>query len=163
MKKILALALALIMVLALAACGGNDTPDPSGSNDNTPSNSEQQPSNTPDESFEWPDKASAVKWTGTGKIVGITEMVASAQGEVQIYIDAATLEEVGAYVEMLKGRGITYYGEGDEPTLAFEGGEYSWAGNYGAIQIYLYEEPESAMAANGEYQLKINVYTKVSL
>ena len=31
MKKILALLLAMMMVFALAACGGNDTPDPSGS------------------------------------------------------------------------------------------------------------------------------------
>ena len=31
MKKILALLLALMLVLSLAACGGNDTPDPSGS------------------------------------------------------------------------------------------------------------------------------------
>lgn len=34
MKKLITLALALLMVLSLAACGGgNDTPDPSGSND----------------------------------------------------------------------------------------------------------------------------------
>lgn len=31
MKKILALLLALMLALSLAACGGNDTPDPSGS------------------------------------------------------------------------------------------------------------------------------------
>jgi hypothetical protein len=51
MRKIAALLLAMMMVLALAACGsGNDTPDPSGS-DNTPSNSEQQeqPGNTGDD------------------------------------------------------------------------------------------------------------------
>ncbi len=44
MKKIFALLIALMMVLALTACGGNDTPDPSGSN--TPSSSQQQPNNT---------------------------------------------------------------------------------------------------------------------
>ena len=51
MKKILALALAMIMIVSLAACdGGNDTPDPSGSEDSTPSSSQQQeqPSSTPD-------------------------------------------------------------------------------------------------------------------
>lgn len=46
MKKLFALLFALVMVLSLAACGGNDTPDPSGSSDNTPSSSEQ-PSETP--------------------------------------------------------------------------------------------------------------------
>ena len=40
MKKILALALALMMVLALAACGGNDTPDPSGSGTTDPGKNE---------------------------------------------------------------------------------------------------------------------------
>ena len=41
MKKLLALLLATMMVFALVACGGNEE-NPSGSNDNTPSNSEQQ-------------------------------------------------------------------------------------------------------------------------
>ena len=50
MKKILALALALMMVFALAACGRNEE-NPSGSNDDTPSNSKQQeqPDNTGDD------------------------------------------------------------------------------------------------------------------
>lgn len=43
MKKLSALLLAILMVCSLAACGGgNDTPDPSGSN--TPGSSQQQPS-----------------------------------------------------------------------------------------------------------------------
>lgn len=41
MKKILAFLLAMMMVLSLVACGGNEK-TPSGSGDNTPSNSEQQ-------------------------------------------------------------------------------------------------------------------------
>ena len=49
MKKLITLLLAVMLALFLAACGGeNDTPDPSGSNDNTPSSSQQQPSSTPD-------------------------------------------------------------------------------------------------------------------
>lgn len=50
MKKLFALLIAMMMVLSLAACGGgNDTPDPSGSGDNTPGNSQQQeqPGDTP--------------------------------------------------------------------------------------------------------------------
>ena len=40
MKKLFALLLAMMMVLSLAACGGNDTPDPSGSGSNTPGSSD---------------------------------------------------------------------------------------------------------------------------
>ena len=48
MKKVLALALALMMVFALAACGGNDTPDSSGSGTTDPGTSQQTPSSTSD-------------------------------------------------------------------------------------------------------------------
>lgn len=165
MKKLFALLLALVMVLSLAACGGDKDPTPSGNGDNTPSSSgqQEQPSSTSDEddgggatSYEWPENASAILWTGSGKIVG-TNTLTYSRGEVEIFYDTATLEEVGAYIEMLKGRGVTYYGEGDEPALAFEDGEFSWAGNSGAIKIYLLEEPDTTAAADGKYQLKITV------
>ena len=163
MKKLITLLLAVMMVFSLAACGGNEE-NPSGSEDNTPGSSQQdeQPSSPHDEgddggdNFEWPENATAIQWTGSGKIVG-TNTLTYSRGEVEIYYDTATLEEVGAYIEMLKGRGVTYHGEGDEPALAFEDGDFSWAGNFGAIRIYLLEEPDTTAAADGKYQLKITV------
>ena len=85
-------------------------------------------------------------------------MTASQHGEVWIYVDAATLDEVGAYIEMLKGNGVSYWGEGDEPALAFENGEYNWAGDSGSIKIKLLEEPDTVAAVDGTYQLEIDIY-----
>ena len=63
---------------------------------------------------------------------------------------------------MLKGRGISYYGMGEEPALAFEYGEYCWAGKYNTLRITLLEEPDTTAAVDGTYQLKIAVYTEVN-
>ena len=45
MKKLIALLFALVMVLSLAACGGNDTPDPSGSGTTDPGKNENPSGN----------------------------------------------------------------------------------------------------------------------
>ena len=59
---------------------------------------------------------------------------------------------------MLKGNGVSYWGEGDEPALAFENGEYNWAGDSGSIKIKLLEEPDTVAAVDGTYQLEIDIY-----
>ena len=114
MKKILALALALIMVLALAACGGgNETPDPSGSNDNTPSSSQQQPSSTPDEQSsnppsekpvftdgEWPDNEWNLDMPEPPFPIGELEYI-EAFGELTIHLSEVTYDEIVAYCEQI--------------------------------------------------------------
>ncbi len=169
MKKIIVLLLALMMVFALVACDQGDTP---GNTDNpgTSQGGEENPGGNTNNSggeenntktYAWPSSVDEIKWTGAGKIVGINELAGSSKGEVWIYIDTATLDEVGAYIEMLKGRGIKYHGEGEEPALAFEYGEYCWAGASNSLRITLLEEPDTTAAADGKYQLKIVVYTEV--
>ncbi len=164
MKKLFALLLALMMVFALAACSEN-TDNPGGNTDNpgTSQGGEKNPggeeNNT--KTYAWPSSVDEIKWTGAGKIVGINELAGSSKGEVWIYIDTATLDEVGAYIEMLKGRGINYYGMDEEPALAFEYGEYCWAGASNSLRISLLEKPDTTAAANGKYQLEIVVYTEV--
>ena len=161
MKKLLALLLALMMVFALAACDLGNTEDPNKDNPGTSQSGENNDGgeeNNGGTTYDWPSDISSIKWTGSGNVVGITELTASQHGEVWIYIDVATLDEVGAYIEMLKGNGVSYWGEGDEPALAFENGEYNWAGDSGSIKIKLLEEPDTVAAVDGTYQLEIDIY-----
>ena len=162
MKKMLTFLLVAMLVFSLVACGNNGD-NPSGSENNpgtskSGENNEGGEENTGGTTYEWPSDISSIKWTGSGNVVGITELTASQHGEVCIYIDVATLDEVGAYIEMLKGNGVSYWGEGDEPALAFENGEYNWAGDSGSIKITLLEKPDTVAAVDGTYQLEIDIY-----
>ncbi len=160
MKRLFALLLALTIIFALCACDLGGKPSDSTPADGTQSSTQGGKENNT-KTYEWPSAVNEIKWTGAGKIVGINELAGSSKGEVWIYIDTATLDEVGAYIEMLKGRGISYHGMDEEPALAFEYGEYSWAGASNSLRITLLEEPDTTAAADGKYQLKIAVYTEV--
>ena len=164
MKKLLALLLALMMVLSLAACGGGDD-TPSGNEDNPPSSGQQQEQNTPDpdegennggESFEWPSKVSDIAWSGSGNIICVEETAGSSMGEVEIYIDSATMDEFGAYVQKLKDYGL----RGEDAPTSFSDGSCSWRGNESAIKVTLYETegPERGYV-DGAYQLVIRIQT----
>ena len=154
MKKIFALLIALMMVFALAACDLGNTEDPSKDNPGTSQNGGEN--NNGGESVEWPSKVSNVAWTGSGKIICVEEVTGSSMGEVEIYIESATLDEFGAYVEMLKGKGIT----GDAAPTGFSDGNCSWRGNEGAIKITLYEtEGPGRGYVDGTYQLLIRIQT----
>ena len=137
---------------------GGKGADGKGDQQNGGENNDGGEENNGGTTYDWPSDISSIKWTGSGNVVGITELTASQHGEVWIYVDAATLDEVGAYIEMLKGNGVSYWGEGDEPALAFENGEYNWAGDSGSIKIKLLEEPDTVAAVDGTYQLEIDIY-----
>ena len=159
MKKILAILLAAMMVFSLAACGDNNTTDPDKDNPGTSQNGGENNNgsgNNGGESAEWPSKVSDVAWTGSGKIICVENVIGSSMGEVEIYIESATLDELGAYVEMLKGKGIT----GDAAPTSFSDGNCSWRGNEGAVKITLYETegPERGYV-EGTYQLLIRIQT----
>ncbi|WP_455581740.1 hypothetical protein [Dysosmobacter sp.] len=72
-KRTLSLLLALIMVLSLAACGGKDSKQPSGSNDNLGTTSQQQTQ----QQTEQPSDTSAPSTTQQGaKMTGEEEQIA---------------------------------------------------------------------------------------
>ena len=149
MKKLFTFLLAGIMVLSLTACGGEETTT---ANNDTGTAVTDTGSSTV--SMQWPSDISSIKWNGSGKVVGITEVTASKHGEVWIYIDVATLNEVSAYIDTM---GFKYNGEGEEPALAFDDGEYYWEGRDGSVRITLFEEPTTTAAVDGTYQLRIEI------
>ena len=153
MKKIFALLIALIMVFSLAACDLGNTEDPNNDNPGTSQSGENNnggEENNGGTTYDWPSDISSIKWTGSGKVVGITEVTGSKHGEVWIYIDVATLDEVGAYISSV---------DGDTPSLEFEDGEFYWENYNGSLKISLLEEPDTRAAVDGTYQLEISVFS----
>ena len=159
MKKLLGILLAAMMVFALAACGDNNTTDPDKDNPGVSQSGENNDGgeeNNGGESVEWPSKVSGVAWTGSGKVICAESVIGSSMGEMEIFIDSATMAEFGAYVEMLKGKGIS----GDDAPTSFSDGYCSWNGNEGAIKITLYESEGPELGyVDGSYQLKIRIQT----
>ena len=142
---------------------GVDEPDNSGGGDETPDDGGE-------ESIEWPSELSSIQWTGTGEIDGfsggnqtgttLNAINPETDDEVTIWIRTATLDEVGEYIEKLKGLGFEYSGRDDEPALAFDDGIYRWYGkpemnSPGQITIELREEQKEGMFAT--YQLQIQL------
>lgn len=203
MKKVLALLLALVMCLSLAACGGKED-DKTPSSSNTPPSSNQQEQNTPDPGTSEPDETpstpddgnkaaptaewptanyitSAMKWSGSGKVLncqentytGIEDKTKTYNG-VTVYIDEATIEEMGTYIEAIKADGFEFKGlteTATEPALefteqAFTGiTQYSWRGETSDgrfIEIYLYELPQDTKMLDSsmntiEYQYMLSI------
>ena len=154
MKKLFAFLLALMMVLSLAACdlGNNENPngDDPGTSQNGGENNDGGEENNGGTTYGWPSDISSIKWTGSGNVVGITEVAGSEHGEVCIYIDVATLDEVGAYISSV---------DGDTPTLEFEYGEFYWQNYNGSLKVSLLEEPDTRAGVEGTYQLEITVFS----
>ena len=154
MKKLFAFLLALMMVLSLAACdlGNNENPngDNPGTSQNGGENNDGGEENNGGTTYGWPSDISSIKWTGSGNVVGITEVAGSEHGEVCIYIDVATLDEVGAYISSV---------DGDTPTLEFEYGEFYWQNYNGSLKVSLLEEPDTRAGVEGTYQLEITVFS----
>ena len=156
MKKLLALLLAGLMMLSFAACGTND--NPSGNEDNPGvSQSGENNDNQGGETIDWPSAASEIEWTGSGKIICAEKLIGSSRGEVEVYIDKATLAEVGEYIEKVKAFGISC--DDTEPALEFDAdGLYSWAGLGNSFQITLWKEEGPGRGyVDGSYQLKIHI------
>ena len=159
MKQLFALLIALMMVFSLAACDLGNTENPNSDNPGTSQSGENNDGgeeNNGGESVEWPSKVSGVAWTGSGKVICAESVIGSSMGEMEIFIDSATMAEFGAYVEMLKGKGIS----GDDAPTSFSDGYCSWNGNEGAIKITLYESEGPELGyVDGSYQLKIRIQT----
>lgn len=154
MKRLFAILIAAMMLLSLAACDTGDDPNPSGSNNPGTSqsgeNNDGGEENNGGTTYDWPSDISSIKWTGSGNVVGITEVAGSKHGEVWIYIDVATLDEVGAYISSV---------DGDTPTLEFEYGEFYWQNYNGSLKVSLLEEPDTRAGVEGTYQLEITVFS----
>ena len=153
MKKLFALLIALMMVFSLAACDLGNTEDPNNDNPGTSQSGENNDGgeeNNGGTTYDWPSDISSIKWTGSGNVVGITEVAGSEHGEVCIYIDVATLDEVGAYISSV---------DGDTPTLEFEYGEFYWQNYNGSLKVSLLEEPDTRAGVEGTYQLEITVFS----
>ena len=153
MKKLFALLLAMMMIFSLAACGDNNTTDPDKDNPGVSQSGENNDGgeeNNGGTTYDWPSDISSIKWTGSGNVVGITEVAGSEHGEVCIYIDVATLDEVGAYISSV---------DGDTPTLEFEYGEFYWQNYNGSLKVSLLEEPDTRAGVEGTYQLEITVFS----
>ena len=153
MKKLFALLIALMMVFSLAACDLGNTENPNSDNPGTSQSGENNDGgeeNNGGTTYDWPSDISSIKWTGSGNVVGITEVAGSEHGEVCIYIDVATLDEVGAYISSV---------DGDTPTLEFEYGEFYWQNYNGSLKVSLLEEPDTRAGVEGTYQLEITVFS----
>ena len=156
MKKILALILAALMLTSMVACDAGGVTNNPGTNNNDPGVSQNGENNNGGTTYEWPSKVSDIAWSGSGKIICVEEASASSMGEVEIYIDSATMAELGAYVQKLKDYGL----RGGDAPASFSDGSCSWRGNEGAIKVTLYETegPERGYV-DGAYQLVIRIQT----
>ena len=193
MKKILALLLTLAMLFSLAACGGGgeDEKTPS-SGDNPPSSSQQQEQqeDKPPEADEpednggedepddkggtdadgWPvaDYITAgMKYTGAGKIVNASTWSRNGYDCWRVYIDAASVDEVAAYIDALKADGFThspniFYPEEKAAGEFDSSGEYQWEGvaSDGRFVSFIHTQEPTDFSGTDLAQLEIHLYSK---
>ena len=197
MKRILALLLAAMMLLSLAACGNNDD-NPSGSENNPGTSQSDNQGGTENQggeennggessgnedqmapkTFTWPTESytpEKMKWTGAGAITNVKqEEYKVGKFRMAVYFDDATLDEVSAYIDMLKADGFTYWSKYNsaEPALEFTGLEnsrmYIWYGlasDGRFIEISIYEKEKTGDYRNDfgnyvdfNYNLHISLY-----
>lgn len=190
MKKLIAFALALMMALSLAACGssGGNDPKPSGSEDGTPSASQQVGRDTPDPGTDEPDNSggeeqTAVEWptadyisekmkyTGTGSLIHHFETTWAGDTYTKVCIADSSLEDVGNYIAFLKANGIEYLDvttmkSENEPELAFsDTGLFTWWGLSSDgyfMKLELYEKTQTTFVSGvddeQEYNLELKLY-----
>ena len=163
MKKLLVLLMALMMSFTLSACGDNDD-EPANSDNPSVSHNNSDGENNGGETFAWPSAASDIAWTGSGNIICVEKLIGSSSGQVEVYVDKATLTEVGEYIEKVKAFGISC-SDDSEPVLEFDAdGIYSWNGLGNSFQITLWnEEGPGRGYVDGDYQLKIVVPTEAGI
>ena len=112
MKKLFTLLLALVMALSLAACGGNDTPDASGSSGSGTSHQQEQPGNNGDgnnkeekpDSDEWPLK-DVPEWPGTE---GVRWFHGNEENEFEISAQGND-DDLQTWIALLKDAGFVGY------------------------------------------------------
>lgn len=197
MKKILAILLAGMMLLSLVACDLGNTPqgnedDPPGSSqsgdqggtenqggeENNGGESTVNEDKMAPKTFTWPTESytpEKMKWTGAGAITNVKqEEYKVGKFRMAVYFDDATLDEVSAYIDMLKADGFTYWSKYNsaEPALEFTGLEnsrmYIWYGlasDGRFIEISIYEKEKTGDYRNDfgnyvdfSYNLHISLY-----
>ena len=186
MKKLLALLLTLAMLFSLAACGGGgDDKTPSGE-DKTPSSTQQQEDKTPEadpvedepedkggaekDADGWPiaDYITAgMKYTGAGKIVNASTWSRDDYICWRVYIDAASVDEVAAYIDALKADGFThspniFYPEEKAAGEFDSSGEYQWEGvaSDGRFVSFIHTQEPTDFSGADLAQLEIHLYSK---
>lgn len=179
MNKFITLLITLMLVLSLAACGGTEAPVDT--SDPGAEQQEQQPGSTPDEGdtakngggeAEWPADdfiTDAMEYTGTGNLIFKASSTSSEDRVCwTVYIDAASVDEVTAYIAALKEDGFThspsYFYPEEKAAGEFDSsGRFDWEGEAADgryIEVTHYQEP-----ATGGYfgdrtvQLEIDMYS----
>ncbi len=121
MRKITAILLVLLLISSLVACDRGDDPIASQGGENDLGGNEDKPAK------EWPiDK---YKWTGSGKIVDVTDNSAAGKTNFQAYIKTATLDEFTAYIASLKSAGFAFTRTAnceEEPAEGYDENDYRY-------------------------------------
>ncbi len=145
--------------------------------ENTNNEENQGGANTAFTGYEWPvtDYLTAgMKWTGSGIVVKCEEASGTYRDTgveyetCTMYVETATLDEVGTYIDSLKTEGFIYYtrySDTDEPALEFDATKmYKWEGETSDgrfVKITLYsDELERGgydREADREYTYKLEV------
>ena len=187
MRKLLALLLTLALIFSLAACGGGGDEKTPSNEDKTPSSSQQQEDKTPDpdpvedepddkggnetDADGWPvaDYITAgMKYTGAGTIVNASTWKEDDTIVVwRVYFDAASVDEVAAYIDALKAEGFAYWplfdDEEEQAAGTFSTFGYEWqaeVANGPYVEIQHYEEPTDEFSGVDLAQLKIVLYSE---
>ncbi len=159
MKKIFVIILAVIMLLSLAACGTKENTPDNGGNSTVTSQPDKsaddgksdKPENDAKPSKEWPiDK---FEWTGSGKIVDVSDLSNESRTWCVACIDTATLEEFVAYIASLKAAGLTFTRTAnmdEEPAIGYDENDdrYLWQGENSDgwnVSVTLYKEVHSGI------------------
>ena len=109
-----------------------------------------------------------MKYTGAGKIVSASTWKEDDTIVVwRVYFDAASVDEVAAYIDALKAEGFTYWplfdDEEEQAAGTFSTFGYEWQAeiaNGPYVEIQHYEEPTDEFSGVDLAQLKIVLYSE---
>lgn len=159
MKKIISILIVAILlvggVFLLTGCGNNKT------SEGGKSNSESKTYSFPTASF----IPSGMEYTGSGKIEYSSKNESITPKQADVYISNAKVEDVVAYVQTLKSKGLKNANAYKEEQTGFnEYGSYSWTGVNSdetfSLSIALSEDSTALNLVEGSYNLLISMSTE---
>lgn len=154
-KKVFGLLLVIVLTIVITGCGNTES-----AGEKTSGGSNKSGGKT---SYTFPTASfipSGVEYKGTGKLLFSTKNENSNPKYADAYISGATIEDVVAYVQTLKSKGLHNANAYKEEQTDFdEWGSFSWVGTNDAedfsISVTLTTDTTELSLVDGSYNLSI--------